>query len=97
MLKTAGLKTARLSTVGNRILETEFSTSLTTQQPDYLQVFLDLCVRSGVTHVIMEVSAQALSLHRVEGIEFDGIIFTNFSQNMGNFTPPSKIILPQNC
>src|SRR5690606_21868138 len=34
---------------------------------------------SGVTHVVMEVSAQALTLHRVHGILFDGIIFTNFS------------------
>ncbi len=87
LLKTAGFATARLSTVGNRILDTEYSTSLTTQQPDYLQMFLHLCVQAGVTHVIMEVSAQALSLHRVEGIEFDGVIFTNFSQEHGEFYP----------
>jgi UDP-N-acetylmuramoyl-L-alanyl-D-glutamate--2,6-diaminopimelate ligase len=33
----------------------------------------------------MEVSAQALTLHRLEGIEFDGIIFTNFSQEHAEF------------
>jgi len=44
-----------------------------------LQQFLQLCAQQGVDYVVMEVAAQALSLHRVHGIAFDGIIFTNFS------------------
>lgn len=79
ILKTAGYKTALLSTVNNYIDDQKFSAPLTTAQPDYLHQFLKLCVAQGVTHVVMEVAAQALSLHRVYGIEFDGIIFTNFS------------------
>jgi UDP-N-acetylmuramoyl-L-alanyl-D-glutamate--2,6-diaminopimelate ligase len=79
ILKTAGYKTALLSTVNNYLDDQKFSAPLTTAQPDYLHQFLKLCVEQGVTHVVMEVAAQALSLHRVYGIEFDGIIFTNFS------------------
>lgn len=85
MLKTAGYKTARLSTVSNAIGTTEYPTQLSTQQPDYLHMFLHECVEQGVQWVIMEVTAQALSLHRVEGVEFDAILFTNFSQEHGEF------------
>jgi UDP-N-acetylmuramoyl-L-alanyl-D-glutamate--2,6-diaminopimelate ligase len=87
LLYSAGYSTALLSTIRNRINDQEFATALTTQQPDYLHVFLDLCVRAEVTHVVMEVSAQALSMNRLAGIEFDGAIFTNFSQEHAEFYP----------
>ncbi|MCL4361551.1 UDP-N-acetylmuramoyl-L-alanyl-D-glutamate--2,6-diaminopimelate ligase [Candidatus Dependentiae bacterium] len=85
ILKTAGYKTALLSTVKNKILDKEFSTKLTTAQPDYLHMFLSKAVQAGVEYVVMEVAAQALSLYRVYGIEFDAVIFTNFSQEHAEF------------
>lgn len=85
ILKTAGYRTARLSTVSNAIGDDEYPTQLTTQQPDYIHMFLNECVSRGVEWVIVEVAAQALSLHRVHGIEFDAIVFTNFSQEHGEF------------
>jgi UDP-N-acetylmuramyl-tripeptide synthetase len=85
ILKTAGYKTARLSTVSNAILSQQYPTQLTTQQPDYIHMFLDTCVKRGVEWVVIEVAAQALSLHRVHGIEFDAVVFTNFSQEHGEF------------
>lgn len=85
VLRSAGYKTALLSTVKNRILETELDTQLTTQQPDYLHVFFNECVNVGVEWVVMEVAAQAFSLHRVDGIEFDLALFTNFSQEHAEF------------
>jgi UDP-N-acetylmuramoyl-L-alanyl-D-glutamate--2,6-diaminopimelate ligase len=87
MLQQAGYKTALLSTVNNRILTTNLPTQLTTQQPDYLHVFFDQCVKNGVEFVIMEIAAQGLSLHRIEGINLDGVIFTNFSQEHAEFYP----------
>ncbi len=80
ILREAGHKTALISTVHNAILDNEFVSSLTTPQPDYLHQFLKVCVEHDVTYVVMEVAAQALTLHRVDGIQFDGIIFTNFAQ-----------------
>ena len=84
---SAGYKTALISSAQNRICGHNFSAPLTTPQPDYLQQFLKLCVEHNVDYVVMEVAAQALTLHRVEGITFCGIIFTNFSHEHLEFYP----------
>jgi UDP-N-acetylmuramoyl-L-alanyl-D-glutamate--2,6-diaminopimelate ligase len=86
-LRTAGHKTALISSAQNRINGHLFSAPLTTPQPDYLQQFLKLCADNAVEYVVMEVAAQALSLHRVAGITFCGIIFTNFSLEHLEFYP----------
>jgi UDP-N-acetylmuramoyl-L-alanyl-D-glutamate--2,6-diaminopimelate ligase len=85
VLKTAGYKTALLSTVKNKILEQDLVTNLTTQHPDYLHNFFALCVQAQVEIVVIEVAAQATSLHRIEGLEFEGLIFTNFDQEHAEF------------
>lgn len=85
ILRSVGKKTAMLSTVYNKIGDAVVVTTLTTQQPDYLHVFFDACVRSGIEYIVMEVAAQAFSLYRVHGLEFDAAIFTNFSQEHGEF------------
>lgn len=85
ILRTAGFKTALLTSIHNKIENTIFLTELTTQHPDYLHVFLDQAVKAGVQYVVMEVAAQALSLHRVETLLFDRIIFTNFEPEHGEF------------
>lgn len=85
ILQSAGTKAALLSTAGNKIGNQNFETQLTTQHPDYLHAFFYACVNAGVEYVVLEVAAQALTLHRVAGLEFDGIIFTNFAQAHGEF------------
>lgn len=80
MLRLNGFKTARITGVSNMICGQELSASLTTPQPDYLHQFLKLCIEQGVTHVVMEAAAQALSLHRVDTIYFDAAIFTNLGR-----------------
>ncbi len=87
ILQKAGHQTALLSSVKNKINDQEFPTELTTQQPDYLHAFFHTCVQAGVEYVVMEVAAQAFSLHRIAGLTFDGLIFTNFSQAHGEFYP----------
>ena len=85
ILRSAGLKTALLGTVKNRILNTEYDAPLTTPQPDYLHTFFALCKEQSVEVVVMEIAAQALSMHRVEGILFDTVVFTNFSLEHSEF------------
>lgn len=85
MLASQGYTTALLTTVYNKINGTIFPSPLTTAQPDYLHQFFKTCLEHGVTHVVMEVAAQALSLHRVAGIFFDAVIFTNFSSEHSEF------------
>ncbi len=80
MLKGAGIKTALLSTVNNVIGDMQFSSSLTTPQPDYLHQFFKVAVANGIEWVVMEVAAQAVSLHRIEGLQFDAVIMTNFAR-----------------
>ncbi len=79
MLHALGYKVALISTVEKRIGSELINVALTTPLPDQIQVFLDMCVKHNVEYVVMEVSAQALTLQRVEGIDFDAGVFTNFS------------------
>lgn len=85
LLRASGLRVAHLSSVYNAIMDTHLSTTLTTQHADYLHAFFATCVENQITHVVMEVAAQALSLHRTLGIVFSSIIFTNFSHEHGEF------------
>jgi UDP-N-acetylmuramoyl-L-alanyl-D-glutamate--2,6-diaminopimelate ligase len=55
--------------------------SLTTPGPIALQRLLRTLVDSGVRSVAMEVSSHALHQRRVEGLEFDAAVFTNFSRD----------------
>jgi UDP-N-acetylmuramoyl-L-alanyl-D-glutamate--2,6-diaminopimelate ligase len=87
IVRGAGYRTALISSAQNRINGTQFAAPLTTPQPDYLQQFLKLCVENSIEYVVMEVAAQALTLHRVEGIIFCGVIFTNFSHEHLEFYP----------
>lgn len=79
ILRMSGHKTALISTVHNKINGYDLPPSLTTPQPDYLHQFLKKCVEEQVEYVVMEVAAQALTLHRVAGMQFDGVIFTNLA------------------
>ena len=85
ILKTAGKKTALLGTIANRIGDTEYQASLTTPHPDYLYAFLALCKEEGAEYVILEAAAQALSMHRLDTLKFDSVIFTNFSLEHSEF------------
>ena len=97
LLKNLSFKTALLSTVHNKILDTIVPTSLTTQHPDYLHVFFQECVNAHVDYVVMEVAAQAVSLHRVYGMEFDALVFTNFAQEHGEFYPTMHEYFSAKC
>jgi len=79
ILDYAHYKTALTSSVKNVIAGQLFASPLTTPQPDYLHQFFKESIKENVEYVVMEVAAQALSLHRTHSIQFDGIIFTNFS------------------
>src|SRR3990167_9199637 len=85
ILKSLGFKAAMISGVKNIINDTEFKSELTTPHADYIQTFLATCVENQIEYIVMEVSAQALTLHRVDEIEFNGIIFTNLSQEHAEF------------
>ncbi len=86
ILRTAGYKTALISTVYNKILDQKLPvTGMTTPLPDYLHAFFAQCVLAGVEYVVCEAAAQAFSMRRFVDINFCAGIFTNFSQEHGEF------------
>ncbi len=85
MLSSGSKKTALISTTGNRIIDEQFPPSLTTPQPDYLHHFFKKCLEQDVEYVVLEVAAQAISLQRIHGLEFDALIYTNIGREHMEF------------
>jgi UDP-N-acetylmuramoyl-L-alanyl-D-glutamate--2,6-diaminopimelate ligase len=79
LLMQQGCKTALISTAEKLIGSIPVELDLTTPLPEHLHMFFYLCVQHNVEYVVMEVSAQSLTLHRVQGLEFQAGAFTNFS------------------
>lgn len=85
ILEEAGKKVGLIGTVCSMIGEETVPAKLTTPDPVDTQAMLARMVDAGVEYVIMEVSAHALALKRLEGIVFDVGAFSNFSQDHLDF------------
>lgn len=84
VLEAAGKKTGLIGTNGAWIGNEKFQTSNTTPESYVVQEFFSKMVEAGCDCVVMEVSSQALMLHRVGGIMFDYGLFTNiFPDHIG--------------
>ena len=79
ILETAGKKTGMIGTNGVYIGEEHFPTVNTTPESYDLHRYFAKMVEAGCECCVMEVSSQALMLHRVGGIMFDYGLFTNIS------------------
>ena len=78
ILEKAGHKVGLIGTIANYVGDKCISeSSRTTPESLELQKYFALMAREKVDYVVMEVSSQALKLHRVDGVEFDYAIFTN--------------------
>ncbi|MFZ1676471.1 MAG: UDP-N-acetylmuramyl-tripeptide synthetase, partial [Saprospiraceae bacterium] len=76
-----GHKCGLLSTIENRIGDQVESTKFTTPDAISVQEALSRMVKAGCTHAFMEVSSHSLDQRRVEGIDWDGAIFTNITHD----------------
>lgn len=74
-----GIKCAYIGTNGVVIGEKRYETINSTPESRELHRFFRMMLDEGFTHVVMEVSSQALDNYRVHGITFDTVIFTNLS------------------
>ena len=80
ILTAAGHKTGMIGTLGAFIGPAPLSAAVnTTPEPVALHRTLRQMANAGCTHVVMEVSSQAMKLRRVEGIEFAAALFLNLS------------------
>ena len=85
ILEEAGWKVGLIGTVCSMIGEEAIPAKLTTPDPVDTQAMLARMADAGVEYVIMEVSAHALALDRLAGIEFEVGAFSNFSQDHLDF------------
>jgi len=91
-LVEAGLRSADrvaglIGTVGIQIAGEDLPSALTTPEAPNLQALLAVMVEKGVDTVVMEVSSHALSLGRVDGVDFAVGGFTNLSRDHLDFHP----------
>ncbi len=85
LFRGQGFTTGTLGTLGRQVAGEQAKTDRTTPDSVELQRTLAEMRAQGVTHVSMEVSAHALSLHRVWGTKFDAAVFTNLTQDHLDF------------
>ena len=82
ILEAQGKKVGLIGTVANYIGSKNLGeSSRTTPDIIELQKLFNQMVEEKVDAVIMEVSSQALKLHRVDNCDFDIGVFTNFSED----------------
>jgi len=88
-----GYTTGTLGTLGRQAAGEHAKTAHTTPDSVELQATFADMLSHGVTHVAMEVSSHALSLHRVWGTKFDAAVFTNLTQDHLDFySSPSEYL-----
>ena len=82
ILERAGKKVGLIGTIATYINGKKVKDSdRTTPESLELQQLFSQMVEEDVEIVVMEVSSQSLKLHRVDGSEFDLVLFTNFSED----------------
>ncbi len=79
ILEESGSKVGMIGTLGAFIGEEKYPTQNTTPESYELHSLFAKMVDTGCKYVVMEVSSQALKLHRTAGILFQYAIFLNLS------------------
>lgn len=77
ILEAAGIKTGLIGTIEAIIGDKRVPSANTTPESYRVQELFHEMVEAGLEAVVMEVSSQALMLHRVSGFVFDIGVFTN--------------------
>ena len=85
ILQQAGYKVGLIGTIMTMIGDKRLPADLTTPDPIELQKLLRQMADEGVDVVTMEVSAHALALHKLDGMIYDAVAFTNLSHDHLDF------------
>ena len=84
-LRALGRRTGLVGTIETRVVEERMRSVRTTPESTDVHGLLGLMVERGASVCSMEVSSHALALHRVDGIVFDVVAFTNLSRDHLDF------------
>lgn len=99
ILRNSGKSVATIGTLGVFINGIKSHSTLTTPDPIELHRLFQIARLSGVEYVVMEVSAHALYYHKLCGVRFEVVAFTNFTQDhldffrsMGEYKNAKKLL-----
>lgn len=81
LFKRAGYKTGLLSTVKIMVDATEYPATHTTPNSMFINKYMNEMVEAGVDFCFMEVSSHGIHQKRIEGLHFEGGVFTNLSHD----------------
>ena len=81
LFRKLGHKAGLLSTICNYIDDEAVPTDHTTPGPLTIQQLMARMVKAGCEYAFMEVSSHAVDQKRINGIDFDGGIFTNLTRD----------------
>lgn len=81
ILEKCGIRTGLIGTIETIIGDEHIKSVNTTPESYILHETFDKMVKAGCECVVMEVSSQALKLHRTAGINFDTGVFTNLGSD----------------
>jgi len=76
-----GKKSGLISTIINKIGETEVASSHTTPDALSLNCLLSDMVKNGCEYCFMEVSSHSVDQRRIAGLNFSGAVFTNITHD----------------
>src|SRR5690606_20885005 len=86
-LELAGLRCARLGTLGYDFGEHSVDSPLTTPEADTISRYLARAAGEGAGAFVMEVSSHALDQRRADAIRFRVAVFTNLTQDHLDYHP----------
>ncbi len=81
VLKSAGYKVGLIGTLGAKISNTYEDTGLTTPDPQRLHSLFAKMYEAGDEYVVMEASAHALALNKLDGVKFEIGVLTNITED----------------
>nr|WP_241429236.1 UDP-N-acetylmuramoyl-L-alanyl-D-glutamate--2,6-diaminopimelate ligase [Agrococcus sp. ARC_14] len=81
LLADLGFVTGLSTTAERHVGDTVVTSKLTTPEASELHALLARMKEAGVRAAVLEVSAQALERHRIDGVLFDVVAFTNLSHD----------------
>lgn len=85
ILKMDGKKVGIIGTLGAKYNGKVEETGLTTPDPHVLHSLFAKMKKDGVEYVVMEASAHALALHKLDGINFELGVLTNITEDHLDF------------
>ena len=81
ILRTNGKKVGVIGTLGAKMEDHVIDTGMTTPDPDKLHEIFKNMVDEGIEYVVMEASAHALALKKLDGITFKAGVLTNITED----------------